>query len=526
MTNTIAVLLDTVSIQSYVFNSNRLGENLGASALVQEIFASFLMQALNDVFKRDFPLDQWRTYPDKISLLSEDTPFEIGYIGGGNALLLFRDQGQATAWVKAWTCLLLVKAPGLKTAVAIGSLSLDEYFQEDLKKLHKQLRTNKAEFIPQTTVPSHGFTAECAYSGLSAEVWLDKKKEWVSSSSHAKWTQAAEKVGSGLPDELQEQVLAILGEQWSFTQDLEKLGQQKYSDNHIAIVHIDGNNMGKRFQDQSSLASIRKLSSAVQKATCDAFTITLTELLKVSSELENELAIEPDKQTGRKPLPLRPIILGGDDITFVTEGHLGIYLAQIYMDAFAKQDIGDGLPLSSCAGIAITKTKYPFFRGYALAEELCKSAKKKAKEAKQDSWLDFQLAYSGIMSSLDELRTNHFKAPQGNLLRRPYHLEKSTDLYSLGILLKNTAQLWLDSKKKWPASKIKELREVLTLGKDESQSFMNAQKALARKLPVLPGEANLENTLFTDSTPYLDMIEIRDLYPEFVLKTYIESEQS
>nr|WP_269849654.1 hypothetical protein [Methanosarcina horonobensis] len=50
------------------------------------------------------------------------------------------------------------------------------------------------------------------------------------------------------------------------------------------------------------------------------------------------------------------------------------------MEKFAEKEGTKGdekIQLSSCAGVAITKTKYPFYRGYELAEDLCKNAKKR-----------------------------------------------------------------------------------------------------------------------------------------------------
>ncbi|MBK8043633.1 MAG: hypothetical protein IPK21_13825 [Haliscomenobacter sp.] len=44
---------------------------------------------------------------------------EIGYIGGGNAFLIFRKTDDAKAFVKTYSKLLLAYFPGLKTAYGI-----------------------------------------------------------------------------------------------------------------------------------------------------------------------------------------------------------------------------------------------------------------------------------------------------------------------------------------------------------------------------------------------------------------------
>ena len=74
--------------------------------------------------------------------------------------------------------------------------------------------------------------------------------------------------------------------------------------------------------------------------------------------------------------PFRPILKEGDDITFITDGQLGsIPFAEKYLELMSNRTLLNGKRLSACAGVAIIKPKYPFFRGYSLAEELCQRAK-------------------------------------------------------------------------------------------------------------------------------------------------------
>ena len=108
-------------------------------------------------------------------------------------------------------------------------------------------------------------------------------------------------------------------------------------------------------------------------------------------------------------LPLRPIILGGDDLTFICHGKLGLYLAEKFINIWiqkANQGLND-LPaggFSACAGVAIAKTKYPFYRTYQIAEELCSLAKE-CHRKEGGSWLDFYLisgTKSGNVNSIRE----------------------------------------------------------------------------------------------------------------------------
>ena len=86
-----AILFDTMSIQQYVFGSNKLKDNLGASYIVEHIY------------------DYFRDNPD----------IEVGYIGGGNALIFTATETKAKEIVKDYTTDLLHSYPSVSLAVAI-----------------------------------------------------------------------------------------------------------------------------------------------------------------------------------------------------------------------------------------------------------------------------------------------------------------------------------------------------------------------------------------------------------------------
>jgi hypothetical protein len=465
------VLLDTVSIQRYIFSTNNLKENIGASRIVEDIYDSHLKEAIKKLFSSsdDSYYKAWENEPEKITILECSSSFEIGYIGGGNALLFFKEEEKAKEFIKYWTMRLLIHCPGLIPACAIEKIDFND-FSRSLKNLFKQLAENKSSFVPQTVIKRHGITAECPNTGYSAEIWCEKlpeeKKNYISSVSNAK-IKAAEEANKKL-----QEILKDLGfaDEYTFTDEIDKLGQTKREESHIAIVHIDGNDMGKRFQSLNDLVSLRKLSKSVREATLNTFKEMLKKLVEKieNGEIKDEdINLQKDEK-GKTILPLRPIIIGGDDITFVSEGRLGIWLAKIFLEEFQKQQVSDGKPLSACAGVAITKAKYPFYRGYKLSEDLTRSAKDGRKKANDNgSWIDFHIAYGGFSGELKEIRENHYKTPLVNLVLRPYKID------DLNELLKGVANL----KNNFPRSKILELRSVLYSGENEQKLFLEEIKA-------------------------------------------------
>jgi hypothetical protein len=503
------VLLDTVSIQRYIFSTNNLKENIGASRIVEDIYDSHLKEVIKGLFvvSDDDYYNAWEENPEEIAIL-KSSPFEIGYIGGGNALLFFKEEEKAKEFIKCWTMRLLIHCPGLIPACAIAKIDFND-FSRSLKNLFKQLAENKSSFVPQTVIKRHGITAECPNTGYSAEIWCEKlpeeKKNYISSVSNAK-IMAAEEANKKL-----QEILKDLGfaDEFTFTDEIDKLGQTKREESHIAIVHIDGNDMGKRFQSLNDLVSLRKLSKSVREATLNTFKEMLKKLVEKieNGEIEKE-GIKLQKEKGKTILPLRPIIIGGDDITFVSEGRLGIWLAKIFLEEFQKQQVSDGKPLSACAGVAITKAKYPFYRGYKLSEDLTRSAKDGRKKANDNgSWIDFHIAYGGFSGELKEIRENHYKTPLVNLVLRPY---KTDDLNEL---LKGVANL----KNNFPRSKILELRSVLYSGENEQKLFLEEIKTRGLQLPGYKEDFNGNEIVVDKKTPYFDMIELMEFYPEFAL---------
>lgn len=520
------VLIDIVGIQNYVFSSNSLRDNLGASYLVQEVYKKYLAHSIKSTMNiKAVDLEAWWREPDVWRIEMGD--FEVGYIGGGNALLFFTDSEVGETFVKTWTRNLLVQAPGLKSAVAISEA---EYELEDLKRdfkeikqaLFDQLNKNKFEYATQTVLPRHGITAECSQSGYSMEVWDDtdsKRRKYVSSVTKAKIDSSRESL-----NQLNSKYKVTLGDR-EFTNDLEKLGQQKGDESYIAIVHIDGNDVGEKFKQTTTLEDMRNLSINVHAITTGAFLQLMEHIKTHFDEMENEFNVKHD---GKSIVPLRPIIIGGDDITFVTDGRLGLYFAKIFLEAFEDIARTKDLELTACAGVAVTKMKYPFYRGYQLSEQLCDNAKevrRMEKENESFSWLDFHLAYGGLSGTVTEIRERSYQGAQGRLCFRPYHISRQgkdkTDECNFYQLIDNTRTLlWknvANDERNFPNSKIAELREVLTLGPASTEIFVQQMQIRDRILPEISGHFYHDSLFENGRTPYFDMVECMKLYPKFEL---------
>lgn len=495
-----AALFDTASIQQYVFGSSKLKENLGASYNIENIYK---------VFENETNI--------------ANVKFEKGFIGGGNALIFFENEDNCKEAVKSFTREILVKYPGVTVVVASGELDKDSpNFRVGLNDLFSQLQKNKSAYLQQTIPPSFGFFAEDITNGFAANMAYEVDKNdqrYVSAVTASKLLSIEE--SKKKYDSILRKVLS--NNKYELPTDLEDLGRVEGS-SHIAIVHIDGNSMGRRFIEQENLPKIKELSKSVTKKVQEAFNYLIEQMPEITDNLCKELNI-----VNKHKLFIRPIIIGGDDITFITNGKIGVYLAKLFIEKLQEGELSDGKPLYACAGVAITNYKYPFYRGYQIAEELCSIAKAKSRELKektdnkQKSWLDFHVVFGGISDSVSEIRETQYnnditKAGDKTFIQRPFGIKTNTkfDMDKYLEPMKTFSEKDSQGKKKFPRNKIKELRSAIIKGKDECEKFTHHLNAIDLNLPSL-GDEFKNNQIVNGGTPYFDMIELLDFYPEFEL---------
>jgi len=506
--NLTAVQIDTSSIQKYVFLSNKLKENVGASYIVKKIYEDELKEALEKIFNQSVNLFAWKKNPNKIYIENDgDIHFEIGYFGGGNALILFREREKTSNFIREFTKLLLKRYPSLYVFFGVINDFNLSAFNSSMKKLHQSLKQNRNKFFPNTTLAKYGFTADCPRTNESAEAFRDQDNNIVSSIVKVK-LDAAERATNDLKNVLKD----ILQDKYTITNDVEKFGQKVKDINYISIVHIDGNKIGVRFQQCRTLAEIRELSISVELATETAFKETVKEVI---NRIENETISKKngfnlEEENGRIILPLRPIIMSGDDITVVCEGRLGFWLAETFTKRIITKQVSDGKYLSACCSTAIFKTKYPFYRAYRMAKYLVDKAKKTSRDNDDSSYIDFFVSYGGWTG--EAIRESYYQAIAGNLHFGPYKIDgdRQREINHIDNLKEVIKGL-----KKLPKNKVMELRDILHKDEKHSEMFMRELSARGHILPTIAGinEIWMEGN-YGKITPYFDAIELMEFYPD------------
>ena len=168
----------------------------------------------------------------------------------------------------------------------------------------------------------------------------------------------------------------------------------------IAIIHADGNGLGKVVQKVGKNMSVfSEFSKDLDKATKNAAQAAYDNL-KFAGKIDEGAII-----------PIRPVVLSGDDMTVIIRGDLAIEYAKVFIGAFESETrrllsdkitgnnvFADGKDcLTACAGIAFIKSSYPFYYGYQLAEELCGQAKKDTKAIAKERGSEDNLPDSCLM---------------------------------------------------------------------------------------------------------------------------------
>jgi len=493
MSKYIVSVIDTTGIQPYIFGSNRLRENIGASYLVDQATNYWVKQVLQQRFGDNVYIPDGNQQEKRIE--NDNLDAELVYTGGGNAVILFKDIDCAIRFTKPLSKKVLREAPGLKIVVAHSEpFEWGNQLSQTVDSVIKNLEQKKREYNPSVPLLGLGVTANCLSTGLVAVNTSDRysvpTRYPVSREIVEKLRAVDPKQNEPANKQLRETIFADLelGD-YKVAYDVDDLGRTEGRSSYMAIVHADGNGMGDRFKEYGSksqsdreyIMRMRDLSEKVNQAGVNALKVVANKVFQLAQgTLQEQFTIT--ERDGKKYIPFRPIVYGGDDVTFVCDGRLGLTLAAIYLKAFEAETatIPDGKELTACAGIAIVKTHYPFARAYQLSEALCRKAKnfvldekKRLRRSDFDvSALDWHIAASGLLGSISDIRKREYQVPEGNLTMRPVYLHSESDWrnwtdFSQVVREFNTHRNWVGRR-----NKVVALREQLRQGSDKTKQFL------------------------------------------------------
>lgn len=436
----VLTAIDILGVQSYIFASNRLRDVIGASYLVE--WATSQTGALS------------------FDALNVPNP-KIISAAGGNAILRFETIDSAHQFVMYYSRRLIEKAPGLEVAFA-HQLYENGKLARGLLSLQIELAKSKLRRRPHAPQLGISVIQPCAITGLPAsDRDRQSNNEWVSSRiAKIREANTVKKTFNRwepfLPSDL-------FGHKACFPVVFDDMGRTYGDTSLIGVIHIDGNGIGKRIQrwlikkldntsmsDETLIAEYFEWSEALKKLGEKVFQSIVSRLVdsierRSSSggffvcgepspprHLDFELRIDH----GEILLPLRPIILGGDDLTFICDGRIALDLTTTALRAFTHESayipelklLGND-PMTACAGVALVNSHAPFDRSYHLSEGLCRNAKQAKLDAGQDDrcWIDWNIGMNRPDDSVIDIRERQYK--KNELTCRPYPLDGDTSTF-------------------------------------------------------------------------------------------------
>jgi len=398
-------------IQSFIFQTNKLKEIVGASQLVDDIFG--------ESFEK-FCLERAVPHNSLDIIMSA---------AGSIKLIADRDSCEKVA--KFFPMYVSNYAPGITISQAVEEFDKNtDNIQSKIDALEQKLKAQRNK--PGMPVDNGFMGLERARrtGGVAYKPAGKNETGFDDRGTYQKKYDATKLNSKGLP--IQRQSLNLFTKFSSYHENYSVNGKDvpydieeitKQSDNGwLAIVHADGNGLGhllqnlsKNIEDSEKKSNaFRRFSKELEKATKAAAKIAFRTVIPLDWQKKIE------KEGNKERFPIRPVVLGGDDLTVIIRADLAYLFTKSYLEAFEKMtkehfsfmekefgldDFSNGL--TACAGIAYIKQSYPFHYGVHLATGLTSQTKKVLKninDGKAPSALNFYKVQASFIDSLSEMK--------------------------------------------------------------------------------------------------------------------------
>lgn len=486
----VLAMYDIRGKQEYIYRSNHMKEIIGGSAVIRDCFEDYLYPAARKyrnkimniesmeeaiysykknaseaaVSEKDFVVSRFEERMKGTQYLGE-----VVYDGGGNFFVLYKDKNTCVEINKLFTKAVMQATYSLKVLCTFVEIKDFSDYQADssrLYELHRKHEAADAAALPTQVLP---FTQV----DYSTSMPLYKKQtitrvkangsRKVSRESYAKYDKywELEKVQA---DEFGEKIL-------------DKLVTEKGDESLLAIVYIDGNNMGAKVSEclggkktyEECVNELRRFSADIQKNYVDDRMKSIDEML--------------EKKYGNREYAKkrRYVIYAGDEINFICNARDAYNVVKTYLTTLPEGN-------SACAGIAVFHSHAPYADAYRIAEECCESGKSlmKEKELSDACFVDVHYCQSGIGIELEKIREKEV----GDIISKPWAISLPSDVDESEYVTTKTVELLVAELQKLGHSNIKGLAESARRGVVELKMELNRIYAHSEEKP----DFYLENT--------------------------------
>ena len=506
------VISEVSKKQGYIFKTNKLKENIGASTIIEYITEGLPKEKLAEVLGKD------------IAKIKDEN---VVNAGGGNSLFIMDNEDDAKEFITRTTRTVLEYFPGVEFFMAYESFDYNnDSIIDAIDKIYKKLNDKKSARASVFRKKSYGIEQNCVTTGLPAykrydgsflskescikRDWSDEKKieEFFEKKN---WKRYKEKKYD--ENTISKVINKFENEGYRFTKEIEDLITEKDENSYVAIISLDGNKMGEKIEhmrnearkreDKNNMAESNKnyienlykfsnnIKKYYEKAFIDMLSVISSNYDK-KQNIEEKLKLkEKNKGQDKKLMPVRPIILAGDDVCFICNAKIALECVNLFIKSLNQQDNNiEGKQLNACAGICMLKSSYPFDKGYEIAENLCKNGKAKIVDSNDASLVDFHICQGEISTSLNEIRSRAHINKDVELNIKPFYIniteaiedEKKSGKYERIITKRDTFNTYenfknefkrVEEKTKDCKGKIRKLRDVFPQGIEKTRLFMN-----------------------------------------------------
>lgn len=520
-------IYDITGIQEYIFATRWMKENAGASLIVTRLLRETLPKVLKDKCRELVFLDwQERENPNFRMSLNWELLAEVIYIGGGNAVVAYRNAQIYRMVTEAFAKLVLKQSYTLNLATAAIESNFQDY-GSDKRKLDEKLRLAKARMLRQQPLGALPVVEQETHHGMPVTFYehgealstLQKLKRQAYDAQDRKNLIYRRKLPKGV----------------RFAVEMKDLIEEEGKNSYVAVVHIDGNGMGQKIRDMveqskdylQAVPKMRRLSRQIAETYQKVFEVLVEKLIRQGGRLKRKVG-EKDRL-----LQLRPLIMDGDDITFVCKASLALPVAAAFLRLLAREESELG-KLSACAGIAMVHQNFPFDTAYELAEFCCNQAKRKRQDEKKEAgYLDYLLVKGAYVSDMKKLREQEAGPEQENLAGRLYNRPYCVTAEALGTgkadafdqlqtIMKNLSAVDAEGSRVWPRSLLERLYSAYLEDEAEVQLLAEELRSRGRCLERLLMKNNSWEEKTTQPLRFFDALELMGVYDAAVFPMLLE----
>lgn len=421
-------------IQNYIFQTSKIKSIKGGSLIV----SNYLLVALKDVLDSfqlkhnlDNLVEKAKQMPIQKILTTDfnegnfrfysDLDFQMAFFGGGSLHCIIKGEENAKNVSIALAKKLMVETGLLRVVYAYAELkgteSFDD-FENARMEVDEKIRDVKLSMPKSNIAPALPFVYKDSITGFPYTYFhFDNDRKFHTTPEEFKDTRLRDflKRQNGFQQQNKCEVSEI--------DDLVDKG----TDSYIAVMHIDGNNIGETIKTLLEKKGEKNTPEKAKKRKRTIFELTVKESQELSKDIFKAFNSAAEEILNEKEcISYKAVVNSGDDITIIVRATNAFRFLKSYLRELQNNEKAY---FSACAGIAFVKSHFPFEVAYRIAEQCCDIAKadvkkdwEKNKKAGHACAFSYYVVQGGMLSDVESSRMTF-----GELEAQPYYVYKSEE---------------------------------------------------------------------------------------------------